>query len=94
MAKSMKVGLDTTEVKSKLLKNQRELNDLLEMYNEVETATMCQGDLVKKCSDTHIKELEINITTLEKRLLSLEEQKLANKVFIEEAKKAIDDINE
>ena len=51
----MKVGRDTTEIKKQILANQKELWDLLDMYNEVETASLCAGDLIKKCSDDHIE---------------------------------------
>ena len=50
MAKSLKVGLDTTEIKVKVEKNKVELTDLIGMYAEVESASQCANNLIK-CSN-------------------------------------------
>ena len=90
----MKVGLDTKEIREKLAKNQRELKDLLEMYNEVETASLCAGDLIKKCSDEQIKQLQANITSLDIELSTMKQLKIAIIDSMKSARDRIDEIVE
>ena len=62
----------------------------MEMYNEVETASLCAGDLIKKCSDEHIDELEANITTLRQELVVLTQLKMAVQEAIDKGKELVD----